>query len=172
VDPLDIATHIVVAGATGAGDTVSSIEANANQITLIVLGLLGTTIATLAWVIKNGARVKEVSENAAVAAVQSAAANKAVNNVGPGDHSLYDMVSGIKETLHIVQDDLTEVKADQKRWAAHGWETLPPDMNTAVALTQTIRDLQNGHVAVHEKLDTITLELRSAIARQDAARNN
>lgn len=155
----------MIRAAADAGTTASNVTHD--QITVIVLGLLGTTIATLVWVIKNGSRVKETSDYAQIAAHQSSAANKAVNNVGPGDHTLYDMVAAIKEDVLELKAEVKDVRAEQRAFASHGWETLPDDMNTAVALTQTIRGLQNGHSAVHDKLDSIAAELRAHILRQD-----
>jgi hypothetical protein len=105
------------------------------------------------FVIRNGRLAQTAAEDAATAAKQATAANSAVNNVGPGKHNLYDMV----ERIH---DDVVELKGDQAQYDSHGWETLPPDISTAVGLTTTIRDLQNNHKAVTEKLDLILVELR------------
>jgi len=63
--------------------------------------------------------------------------NQAVNNVGPGEHSLWDQVSFIREDISVL------VEA-QKDFAEKGWRTLPDDIGTASRLTETIRHLQAG----------------------------
>jgi hypothetical protein len=142
-----------VAGGEGVRDTVQGIAVSNDQIVMALIALVGTSIAALVFVIRNGRLAQTAADDAAIAARQATAANSAVNNVGPGKHNLYDMV----ERIH---DDVVELKGDQDQYDSHGWETLPPDINTAVGLTTTIRDLQNNHKAVNEKLDMILVELR------------
>ena len=136
---------------------VSAVSAgSSDQIMLALIALVGTSIAALVFIIRNGKTAQEAAKDAATAAIQATAANSAVNNVGEGRHTLYDMVENIKQ-------DVTSLKGDQAQFDSHGWETLPADINTAVGLTTTIRDLQNGHAAVNEKLDTIIAELREHV---------
>jgi hypothetical protein len=115
---------------------------------LALIALVGTSITALVFVIRNGRVAQTAAENAVVAATQATAANSAVNNVGEGKHNLYDMVERIR-------DDVSDLKRDQAQFDSHGWETLPPDLNTAVGMTTTIRELQNNHKLVIEKLDTL-----------------
>ena len=134
-----------------AVEGVNDIEAAAHygdQVILALIALVGTSIAALVFIIRNGRTAEAAAADAATAAAQATAANQAVNNVGEGKHNLYDMVERIR-------DDVTDLKRDQAQFDAHGWETLPPDLNTAVAITTTIRELQNNHRAVVVKLDTL-----------------
>jgi len=137
----------------GVRDTVEGVAVTQGQIMMALIALVGTSIAALVFVIRNGRLAQTAAEDAATAAKQATAANSAVNNVGPGKHNLYDMVERIHE-------DVVELKSDQDQYDSHGWETLPSDLSTAVGLTTTIRDLQNNHKAVNEKLDMILAELR------------
>lgn len=137
------------AGGGGVRNTVEAVHANQDQIMMALIALVGTSIAALVFTIRN-------SRTSQVAAEQATAANSAVNNVGEGRHNLYDMVEHIKE-------DVTGLKRDQETFDSHGWETLPADLNTAVGLTGTIRDLQNNHKQVNEKLDTLISELREHV---------
>ena len=111
---------------------------------LALIALVGTSLAALVWVIRNGRLARDSN-------VQISAVNRAVNDVGPGEHRLYDKVTHNSETLARVEDALVRLQLDQETFDSHGWETLPQDINTAVGLTTTIRDLQNGH----KKLDKI-----------------
>jgi len=149
---LDISTGLTMWAAAGGGvrDTVEGIADTHDQIMLALIALVSMSIAALVWVIRNGRYVRTAAE-------QSTAANQAVNNVGEGKHNLYDMVEHIR-------DDVTNLKRDQDTFDSHGWETLPPDLGTAVALTTTIRDLQNNHKQVNGKLDTLIVELREHVA--------
>ena len=134
-----------------AVEGVNNVEAVAHandQIMLALIALVGTSITALVFVIRNGRVAQTAAENAVVAATQATAANSAVNNVGEGKHNLYDMVERIR-------DDVSDLKRDQAQFDSHGWETLPPDLNTAVGMTTTIRELQNNHKLVIEKLDTL-----------------
>ena len=141
----------------GVRDTVNAIADNHDQIMFALIALVGTSIAALVFVIRNGRMAGIAADDAATAAQQATAANAAVNNVGDGKHNLYDMVERIR-------DDVAELKKDQDQFDSHGWETLPPDIGTAVGLTTTIRDLQNNHKQVNGKLDTLIVELRDHVA--------
>lgn len=122
-------------------DAVEAVSANQDQIMMALIALVATSVAALVYVIRNGRYVKTAAE-------QSTEANAAVNNVGPGKHTLYVMVEQIKE-------DVAHLKRDQEQFDSHGWETLPADMNTAVGLTTTIRELQRHAKDVNGKLDVI-----------------
>ena len=89
------------------------------------LGVLAAVLTTLVSIL--GLLVR-TNRNAA-------AANRAVNNVGPGEHSLWDQVTFIRE-------DVQDLVAAQRDFAAKGWATLPDDIATASRLTETIRALQ------------------------------
>jgi len=162
---------------TVLADNAVAVE-NHEQIMLALIALVGTAIATLAWVIRNGRVVRTGADDAAVAAKQATATNAAVNNVGDSSkHKLYDMVERIDERsaetvvkvaelgsdMKVVKADVADLKQDQDQFDSHGWETLPPDISTAVGLTTTVRDLQNNHKAVNEKLDTLISELREHV---------
>ena len=140
----------------GTRETVQNLSQDNDQIMLALIALVGTSIAALVFIIRNGRNAAVGAENAAIAAMEAKAANSAVNNVGPGKHNLYDMVEHIR-------DEVGGLKDGKAQFDSHGWETLPDDIGTAVGLTTTIRDLQNGHAAVNEKLDTIIVELRDHV---------
>lgn len=147
---------LAAAGGDGVRATVETVHANQDQIMMALIALVGTSIAALVFTIRNGRTAQIAADDAATAAMQATAANSAVNNVGEGKHNLYDMVARIHE-------DVDHLKRDQEQFDSHGWETLPPDIGTAVGLTTTIRDLQNNHKQVNEKLDTLIIELREHV---------
>lgn len=130
-------------------EAVEGISTTNDQIVLALIAVIATSVAALVYVIRQGKYIRTAAE-------ESSAANAAVNNVGPGKHNLYDMVERIK-------DDVTDLKKDQDEFDSHGWTTLPDDLNSAVNLTTTIRTLQNNQRSVHEKLDTLIVELREHV---------
>lgn len=79
-------------------------------------------------------------------------ANSAVNNVGPGEHRLYDKIGFLQKGMeHLIEAN------DQ--FNRKGWNSLPQDINTASGLTEVIRELQNDHRSGHELLERIEIEL-------------
>lgn len=126
----------------------AAVDSN-QQIVLALIAVVATSVAALVFVIRNTTISK-------VAAEQATQANEAVNNVGPGQHRLYDKITSIEKSV-------TRLLRDQETFDSHGWETLPADLNTAVALTQTIRDLQNNHKSFNDKIDTLISELREHV---------
>ena len=109
-------------------DSVADIAQTHDQIILALIAVVATSVAALVWVIRNSRTLTQTLE-------QASAANAAVNNVGPGQHRLYQMVE------HIAADVET-LKAEQHDFDGHGWDHLPPDLADAVALTETIRQIQ------------------------------
>jgi Na+-translocating ferredoxin:NAD+ oxidoreductase RnfG subunit len=101
-----------------------------------------------------------LAKRTTIAAEQATMANRAVNNVGPGEHSLWDQVSFVRE-------DVMELVEAQRDFAKRGWQTLPEDISTAARLTETIRDLQHSaatnqaeHDRIIAKIDTLADSLR------------
>lgn len=137
-----------------AGFIGQAATADNNQIILALIALVATSITALVFVIRTERVVKAGATDAATAAAQATAANSAVNNVGDGKHNLYDMVERIR-------DDVDHLKKSQHQFDSHGWETLPADIGSAVALTTTIRDLQSNYEQVNMKLDTLILDWRN-----------
>ena len=131
----------------GTRESVQELAIGQEQIILALIAIIATAIAGLVYTIKNNSLVKEGSK----AAQQ---VNQAVNNVGPGEHRLYDMVAMIRDEIKY----LTEAQHD---FANKGWATLPADIGTASRLTETIRDLQSKDKFVVQKLEEITVSLKS-----------
>lgn len=85
---------------------------------------------------------------------QAKQANAAVNNVGPGDHSLWDAVN-------LIRSDVEELVKTQRDFNSKGWATLPSDIGTASELTATIRELQLEHRHHNKKLTEIEQTLKA-----------
>lgn len=93
---------------------------------------------------------------------QAKAANQAVNNVGPGDHSLWDQVAFLRE-------DVQQLVESQRDFTKRGWQALPDDIATAARLTETIREIQHSQQECKEAIREIgesVLTLLSAINDQ------
>jgi len=144
-------TFIYSTGGEGNGvkEAVGNLEVTSSQIIVALIALIGTCVSILGIAIRNGSTAKEGLK-------QATQANSAVNNIGPGEHRLYDKVKHIEEAV-------TKLVTLQEQFDAHGWETLPPDLNTAVGLTVSIRDLQNHYASTQEKLDQIILSLQEHV---------
>ena len=134
----------------GVRDAVNGIADSHDQIMLAMIAVVAAAVAALVFVIRNSVNIK-------IAAEQATQANKAVNNVGPGEHRLYDKIATMAETV-------AELKKGQEEFADHGWENLPDDLGDSVALTMTIRDLQHDNVNHADKLDQVLAELRQHVA--------
>ena len=109
---------------------VTSIE-NHDQIVLALIAIIGTSIAALVYTIRNNTLGKDI--------------NQAVNNIGPGEHHLIDMIKQIKEK---------QEEFDKK------WGNLPAEMGDAVGLVELlhtmdaritrIREDQLEHLRMHQ----------------------
>ena len=126
-------------------DLASDTANGQNQIILALIGIIATSVAALVYTIRNNTLAKAATQTVAEV-------NKAVNNIGPGEHRLYDKVDDIQKKVDVLQ-------ASQEAFDEHGWNHLPADFNDAVSLTSTIRDLQNHRKTTDEKLDRILAEL-------------
>ena len=137
------AIELLVQSAEGGGvrETTAQIAASNEQIILALIAIIATSIAALVYTIRNNTIIKTAAQDASEA-------NKAVNNIGPGEHRLYDMIAMLKEDMH-------ELSVAQDEFSKKGWATLPPDIASASGLTEVIRNLQHDDKAMHEKLDGI-----------------
>jgi uncharacterized membrane protein len=99
-----------------AGETAASIQDNHDQIILAMIALLGTSIAALVYTIKNNSLGRDI--------------NKAVNNVGPGEHHLIDLIKQIK---------------DKQEQFDRAWGNLPDDIDDAVGLVELLHGM-NGRI--------------------------
>lgn len=146
-----------------AGEATTASLVSHEQVLLALIALVGTSIAALVYIIRNG-RIAQVGlDHAETAAQQATAANAAVNNVGPGQHKLYDMMFQVHTTNEQLLKDVTALVEAQRDFTKRGWANLPEPINTALGLTTTILDLQRHAEDVNGKLDTIIGELRGHV---------
>jgi hypothetical protein len=139
----------------GPGGVRNLVEDSHDQVMLALAGVIGVAVAALAWTIRNGRDVRTAAE-------QATAANRAVNNRTPGEHSLYDLVARIGE-------DVTILKHRQEQTDQRGWEALPEDLRDAPSVVNTIRKMQQSDDnlcrqidQLNRKFDAILDELRRA----------
>ena len=154
----------------GVEDTVNTIAQNHDQIILSLIALSATLVTGLIYLVKNYRTTKDTN-------LQTTAVNAAVNNVGEGEHRLYDKITAIHQIVIMNKDHLDDLKIDvdelvvqQKAFSEKGWQHLPPDLRDAPALTQTIRDIQNKnserrreHEHIQVQLNNILIELREHV---------
>jgi hypothetical protein len=100
------------------------VEASNDLGALGVLGVVILILVALLWItIRNmNTKVSDI--------------NHAVNNVKPGDPMMIDRVKHIEQMLGKVDDWMDDFNR-------HGWPSLPDDIGSAAALTETIRQIQN-----------------------------
>jgi hypothetical protein len=142
---------------------------NSAASTEVVLGLIAIiTLLSggLVYIVKNYNSTKEVL-------VQSTAVNNAVNNVGPGESRIYDMVLDIKLSVD-------KLKEDAEARALKGWDSLPSDLANAPAVVETIREIQHDivdnlkehervaaeNLKEHKAMTNSIVELKDLIIRQ------
>jgi len=97
------------------------------------------------------------------AASQSGQANSAVNNIGGGDHRLYDRIEHLHERLSVLVDA-------QEDFQRKGWPNLPSDIGDATALTLTIRQLQaaaDSDKKAHKELRVELADLMAFVKTHD-----
>lgn len=121
----------------------AAVESQTDQVALAALAIVATLAGVIVLLVKTYQ--------------QSRAANAAVNNIGPGDHSLWDQVTFIREDVSALVDA-------QRQFSEKGWSTLPDDIGTSARLTETIRHLQHAaesNTAEH----SVILEQLSELSR-------
>ena len=131
----------VVSNAAGGGvqDSMSAISDTHDQIILALIAIIGTSVAALVYTIRNNTLNKAIAKDASEA-------NKAVNNVGPGEHRMYDaLVNGLKEI------------ADKQAEFDRKWGNLPDDMDDAVGLVELLHSMSH-------RMDQVQTELREHVA--------
>lgn len=101
-----------VADGNGVKDTVQQVADTHEQIILALIAIIGTSIGALVYTIKNNRLGKDI--------------NRAVNNVGPGEHHLIDLIKQIKDR----QDTFDKA-----------WGNLPDDMDDAVGLVELLHGM-------------------------------
>ena len=141
--------RLEVAADGGVRDTVNSIADTHDQIVLALIAVVAAAVAGLVFIIRSTKWAREGAE-------QATKANAAVNNVGPGAHTLYNLVDSIKR-------DVDELRQDQRDFDEHGWARLPPDLGDAVALTATIRSMQATQLHCAEQIARVLEELRAHV---------
>lgn len=130
--------------------------ASNDQVILALIAIIATSVAALVYVIRTNNYSKTAAE-------QSTQANRAVNMVSPGEERLVEKVDHLVKSV----DKLVDI---QEEFSSHGWNTLPADLNNAVNLTTTIRDLQSRDKQVGEKLDILIAELREHVVWEMGAK--
>ena len=115
----------------GVSETVQGIAQTHDQIILALIAIIGTSIAALVYTIRNNSIGKDI--------------NKAVNNVGPGEHHLIDLIKQIKDR----QDEFDKA-----------WGNLPDDMDDAVGLVELLHGMSHELASVRGELkDHVTWEM-------------
>lgn len=115
--------HRSASNGSGVKDTVNSIAATHDQIIFALIALIATSIGALVYTIKNNSLGKDI--------------NKAVNNVGPGEHHLIDLIKQIKDR----QDEFDKA-----------WGNLPEDMDDAVGLVELLHGMNSEIKTIQQNL--------------------
>jgi hypothetical protein len=132
-------------------DTGQSLSDSETQIVLALIALIGTSIAALVYTIKNNSIGKSI-------AIDASEANRAVNNVGPGEHRLYDKVSTVITEMSAIKSHIHE---HQEKWDEFNarWGNLPEALGNGANLVVTIHDIRNSVASVSEKVSTLDSKL-------------
>ena len=85
---------------------------------------------------------------------EARAANNAVNNIGPGEHRLYDRIQ-------MIHDEVMHLREGEEQFQSKGWPSLPEDLGSAAALTSTIRDLQRSRDEILARLAELSDLIRA-----------
>jgi hypothetical protein len=124
----------------------SEVVANAGsseQVVLALIAVIATAVGALAFVIR-GAQNTAKDTNEQVREV-----NRAVNNIGPGEHRLYDKVDHISNELSLVTEILNTVTRELKEHRAFWkdfhlkWGNLPEELDSAADLAVTLSRIRD-----------------------------
>lgn len=132
-------------GGNGTKATVQDIAQQNETVVLALIAVISLAVGALVYAIKNNTLGKEIAKDASEA-------NKAVNNVGPGEHRLYDKVTTLLA-------DVKQIKATQARhqqnWDDFNakWGNLPDDMDDGADLAVLLREMHHSIQTIDEKLD-------------------
>ena len=92
-------------------------------IIMALIAIVATSIGALVYAIKNNSLSVQI--------------NRAVNNVGPGDHHLIDLIKQIKDKQDIFDK---------------AWGNLPDDMDDAVGLVEVLHGIKNEVALIQTQL--------------------
>lgn len=127
-------------------------QTGSEQIVLALIAVIAASVGALVFVIRNGKVVRDTNE-------QITQVNAAVNNIGPGEHRLYDKVSHVISELEDVKDILADVTLEIKQhklfWdqlhRLHIREPTPAE----AALVTTLKEIKEEVSKVQEKLEKL-----------------
>lgn len=122
----------LTAAGGGESDAIQHFSAPEHvQIIFALIAIVATSIGALVYTIKNNKLGRDI--------------NKAVNNVGPGEHHLIDLIKQIKDK----QDEF-----DKK------WGNLPDDLDDAVGVVEVLRGMDRRISGIQGELRAHIAELR------------
>jgi hypothetical protein len=127
---------------SGGGGAMDTLQDSHDQIILALIAIISVSIGALVYTIKNNALGKDIAKNAYEA-------NKAVNNIGPGEHRLYEVIARIEAK----QDEF-----DRK------WGNLPADMDDAVGLAELLHGMDQRVARIEGKQDQMQGQLIEHVA--------
>lgn len=125
---------------------------SSDNIVLALIAVIATSVGALVFVIRAAATVSKDTNQ------QVSEVNNAVNNIGPGEHRLYDKVDHISRelasvtaTLNSVSQELRDHRTNWEKFNA-SWGSLPPEMDTAADLAVVIEHIRDDVKRVREEL--------------------
>lgn len=117
-----------------------------NEVQLALISVIATSVGALVFVIRNGKVAKDTNKVAVDTNNQISEVNAAVNNIGPGEHRLYDKVTHIAGELSFIKENVSHLTTQMEqhrlfwedfheKWGSktHG---LSPENEIVVALGQ------------------------------------
>lgn len=143
--PLAYYSWLLTADGNGGGSFPSNVAEAHDTIILAMIALIATSIGGLVYVIKTFTLGKETARDAKEA-------NKAVNNIAPGDQRLYAKITTLVAEVKIIKNQL---HAHQKNWEDFNarWGSLPEDLNDSADLVVMLHDIRHSITQINEKLD-------------------
>lgn len=138
---------------------------SSDQVVLALISIIAIAVGALVFVIKNGKVARDTNEQVTntISTIQDTNAqitqvNRAVNNIGPGDHRLYDKVALAVNELEEVKDILgyvtEEIKQNRVNWKNFhtAWDSLPDGMNNASDLAKSLLEIRGDIAKVQQAL--------------------
>lgn len=138
-----------------AGESV--VNTSSDQIVLALIAVISLSMGALVFVIRNSKMVKETHE-------QISQVNTAVNNIGPGEHRLYDkvthVISELEDVKNILHDVTIEISQHRLYWEQlhKNWGPKKESESIVGDLASTLDDIRQEVLRVQEQIDKLPIK--------------
>lgn len=130
-----------------------------DQVVLALIAVIAASVGALVFVIRNGRLVKDTN-------TQITEVNKAVNNVGPGEHRLYDKVTHLMLDMSEIKDVLGSLSGQMEEHRLF-WEDFHRKWGTSTKKVDPNNDIAVILNEIRTEVGKVQLVLKDHIKESD-----